>query len=55
MRQYSIDGVIVAYSTLSPAVAKAFREAGLPVLQSFSPAAADRAIQTVGRDNTEHG
>jgi len=55
MRQYSVDGVIVASSTLSPAFAKAFRDAGLPVVHSFGRATADPAIHTVGIDNVECG
>ncbi len=55
MRQYSVDAVVVASSTLSPAFAKAFRDAGLPVVHSFGRATSDPAIHTVGIDNVECG
>jgi DNA-binding LacI/PurR family transcriptional regulator len=32
LRQYSVDGVVVASSTLPPGFAKAFRDAGVPVV-----------------------
>jgi DNA-binding LacI/PurR family transcriptional regulator len=35
LRQYSVDGVIVASSTLPPSFAEAFRDAGVPVVHSF--------------------
>ena len=37
MRQYSVDGVILASSTLPPIFAQAFRAAGIPVVHSFGP------------------
>jgi hypothetical protein len=38
LRQYSVDGVMVASSTLPPDFAKAFRDAGMPVVHSFGRA-----------------
>ena len=35
LQQYSVDGVIVASSTLPPEVSEAFRSAGIPVVNSF--------------------
>jgi len=35
LRQYSVDGVVVASSTLTPAFSQAFRDAGIPVVHSF--------------------
>ncbi|HCI07896.1 MAG TPA: transcriptional regulator, partial [Sulfitobacter sp.] len=35
LKQYSVDGVIVASSTLSPEFAKAFHDAKIPVVHSF--------------------
>ncbi|MGI9486834.1 MAG: LacI family DNA-binding transcriptional regulator, partial [Geminicoccaceae bacterium] len=35
LRQYSVDGVIVASSTLPLSFARAFRDAGMPVVHSF--------------------
>ena len=35
LRQYSVDGVIVASSTLPPDFTAAFRQAGLPVVHAF--------------------
>jgi DNA-binding LacI/PurR family transcriptional regulator len=55
MRQYSVDGVVVASSTLSPDFAKAFRDGGLPVVHSFGRATADPAVHTVGIDNVDCG
>lgn len=55
LRQYSVDGVIVASSTLPPSFALAFREAGLPVVHSFGPRSATPATHVVGVDNVECG
>ena len=40
LRQYSVDGVIVASSTLPVTFARAFRDAGMPVVHSFGRHAA---------------
>nr|MBX2806157.1 LacI family transcriptional regulator [Hyphomicrobiales bacterium] len=54
-RQYSVDGVIVASSTLPPAFAVAFRDAGIPVVHSFGRAAHAPEVHVVGIDNVECG
>lgn len=53
--QYSVDGVIVASSTLSPDFPRAFREAGIPVVHSFGRAALHPKVNVVGVDNAECG
>ncbi|MEY1554310.1 LacI family DNA-binding transcriptional regulator [Yoonia sp. R2331] len=55
MRQYSVDGVIVASSTLSPDFSKAFRDAGLPVVHTFGRHATNPHVHVVGVDNVECG
>ena len=55
LRQYSVDGVIVASSTLSPDFATAFREAGLPVVHSFGRASEAPRVDVVGIDNRDCG
>lgn len=55
MRQYSVDGVIVASSTLPPDFAVAFRDAGIPVVHSFGRAARTPRTHVVGIDNEECG
>ncbi len=55
LRQYSVDGVVVASSTLPPGFAIAFREAGVPVVNAFGRYAADPRVHTVGIDNVECG
>jgi DNA-binding LacI/PurR family transcriptional regulator len=55
MRQYSVDGVIVASSTLPPDFALAFRDAGVPVVHSFGRAARSPQVHVVGIDNVECG
>ncbi|MEM9709804.1 MAG: LacI family DNA-binding transcriptional regulator [Pseudomonadota bacterium] len=55
LRQYSVDGVIVASSTLPAGFAKAFRDAGLPVVHSFGRFDAATEIHVVGIDNVECG
>ena len=55
LRQYSVDGVIVASSTLSPAFARAFREAGMPVVHSFGRFASAPEVHVVGIDNLACG
>ncbi|NRA99850.1 MAG: LacI family DNA-binding transcriptional regulator [Rhodobacteraceae bacterium] len=55
LRQYSVDGVIVASSTLSPDFAHAFRDAGVPVVHSFGRFAASPRVHIVGIDNAECG
>jgi DNA-binding LacI/PurR family transcriptional regulator len=55
MRQYSVDGVIIASSTLSPEFALAFQEARVPVVHSFGRIAASPRVNVVGIDNVECG
>jgi len=55
LRQYSVDGVVVASSTLPPSFAKAFRDAGVPVVHSFGRATTAPQVHVVGIDNAECG
>ncbi|MEM6490765.1 MAG: LacI family DNA-binding transcriptional regulator [Pseudomonadota bacterium] len=51
LRQYSVDGVVVASSTLPPSFAQAFRDAGVPVVHSFGRATEHPQTHVVGIDN----
>ncbi len=55
LRQYSVDGVIVASSTLPPSFARAFKDAGLPVVHSFGRRTTKPETHVVGIDNVECG
>ncbi len=55
LRQYSVDGVVVASSTLPPGFAKAFRDAGVPVVHSFGRYSSAPQVHVVGIDNFECG
>lgn len=55
LRQYSVDGVVVASSTLPPEFAKAFRDAGVPVVHSFGRYSSAPQVHVVGIDNVECG
>jgi len=55
LRQYSVDGVIVASSTLPSGFSKAFRDAGLPVVHSFGRYSATPEVHIVGIDNQHCG
>jgi DNA-binding LacI/PurR family transcriptional regulator len=55
LRQYSVDGVIVASSTLPPSFAEAFRNAGLPVVHSFGRYTTSPDVHVVGIDNIACG
>ena len=55
LRQYSVDGVVVASSTLPPGFARAFRDAGVPVVHSFGRANRAPQVHVVGIDNIECG
>lgn len=55
LQQYSVDGVIVATSTLPASFAMAFREAGLPVVHSFGRYSGESHTHVVGVDNTYCG
>jgi DNA-binding LacI/PurR family transcriptional regulator len=55
LRQYSVDGVIVASSTLPSTFARAFREAGMPVVHAFGRPAVLPEVHVVGVDNVACG
>ncbi len=55
LRQYSVDGVILASSTLPPDFPRAFRDAGLPVVHSFGRWSKTPAVHLVGVDNRRCG
>ena len=55
LRQYSVDGVIVASSTLPPSFAEAFSAARLPVVHGFGRHSASSKVPVVGIDNVECG
>jgi len=55
LRQYSVDGVIVASSTLPQDFAYSFRAAGVPVVHSFGRHSAAPPVHVVGIDNVEAG
>ncbi len=55
LRQYSVDGVIVASSTLPASFAGSFRNAGLPVVHAFGRQSATPTVHVVGIDNIACG
>lgn len=55
LKQYSVDAVVVASSTLSQDFALAFRDAGVPVVHSFGRYSAAPVVHVVGIDNVECG
>ena len=55
LRQYSVDGVIVASSTLPPSFALAFKAAGLPVVHAFGRYSTAPDVHVVGIDNVACG
>jgi DNA-binding LacI/PurR family transcriptional regulator len=55
LRQYSVDGVIVASSTLPASFARSFRDAGLPVVHAFGRQSAAPSVHVVGIDNIACG
>lgn len=55
LRQYSVDGVLVASSTLAPSFAEAFMEAGVPVVHAFGRYATNPKTHVVGIDNVACG
>jgi len=55
LQQYSVDGVIVASSTLPQGFSKAFRDAGMPVVHSFGKFSATPHVHIVGIDNEQCG
>ena len=55
LRQYSVDGVIIASSTLPPTFAEAFRQAGIPTVHSFGRHAEQPTVDILGIDNIAAG
>lgn len=55
LRQYSVDGVIVASSHVPDGFAHAFRHAGLPVVHAFGRATDAPEVDVVGIDNLAAG
>lgn len=55
LRQYSVDGVVVASSTLAPDFSSAFRAAGVPVVHAFGRYSSSPQVHVIGIDNTEAG
>lgn len=55
LRQYSVDGVIVASSTLPPSFAQAFKTANLPVVHAFGRHSRASDVHVVGIDNVACG
>ncbi len=55
LRQYSVDGVIVASSTLPSSFAQAFKSAGLPVVHAFGRHSLSPDVHVVGIDNVACG
>lgn len=55
LRQYSVDGVIVASSTLPPSFAGSVKAAGIPVVHAFGRPAPLPEVPVVGIDNVACG
>ncbi len=55
LRQYSVDGVIVASSTLPPDFSLAFRDASIPVVHAFGRTGGGAGAHVVGIDNVAAG
>ncbi len=55
LRQYSVDGVVVASSTLTPEFSQAFKNANIPVVHSFGRHSSSPQVHVVGIDNIECG
>jgi len=55
LKQYSVDGVVVASSTLTPAFSEAFKKANIPVVHSFGRHSSTPQVHVVGIDNVECG
>ena len=55
LRQYSVDGVIVASSTLPTSFAKSFKTANLPVVHAFGRHSLVPDVDVVGIDNAACG
>ena len=55
LQAYSVDGVIVASSTLPASFAEAFKDAGMPVVHSFGRHSAHPKVNVLGIDNIAAG
>ncbi len=55
LNRYSVDGVIVATSTLPVSFAAAFHAAGIPVVHAFGKFDAEEKVNVVGIDNARSG
>jgi DNA-binding LacI/PurR family transcriptional regulator len=55
LRQYSVDGVIVASSTLPSSLAESFHTAGLAVVHAFGRAVTGSQVPVAGIDNAACG
>lgn len=55
LRQYSVDGVVVATSTLPPQFAQSFRDAQVPVVHAFGRYSPDSEVPVVGINNRKCG
>jgi DNA-binding LacI/PurR family transcriptional regulator len=55
LRQYSVDGVIVASSTLPVSFAEAFDSAGVPVVHCFGRHSENPRVNTLGINNFAAG
>lgn len=55
LQQYSVDGVVVASSTLPATFAESIRAAGVPVVNSFGRFSTSPIIDIIGIDNVECG
>ena len=55
LQQYSVDGAVVASSTLSPGFSLAFRNKNLPIVHTFGRHSGNPKVHVVGIDNIEAG
>jgi DNA-binding LacI/PurR family transcriptional regulator len=55
LMQYSVEGAIVASSTVPATFSQAFRQAGVPVVHAFGRASGHPAAHVVGVDNARAG
>lgn len=55
LQQYSVDGVVLASSTLPPAFAEAFRKSDAPIVHSFGRYTDAPQVHVVGIDNRQGG
>lgn len=55
LRQYSVDGVVLASSTMSIEFAQAFKDAQIPVVHTFGRPVGNSSVHVVGIDNVACG